>query len=192
MLTAAIYEYVGPESNPPQEQLVLTREDLLWLGRAYVGEHGDYNLVHFPVFVWCMLNRFFLHPGAKHWKSFTFMLRRFSQPINPRWMRGGDLAEKHAGSRMCTKGRLDRREKISAMSWGRLPVALRRLLVDLLRGIIAPSFEGMSAKNRYSNFAATTKRLKHRYPYGYNIGGNWYFEGRSLRKGVVVVNHWAE
>jgi hypothetical protein len=186
-----MYVYVGPEADLPHTTLELTDKDLLWLGRAYVGEHGWHDVSHFGAFTWCMINRYMLHPGSKHWPTFVYMLRRFSQPINPRWQRDGDLAKKHAGSSACTEAKFRRRKLISTLKWVDLPAVLRSRLRMLQAGCIAPVDGLPERRNRVSNFAATTARMKRRYPHGINIGGNWYFEGRGLKRGVIVVDHWS-
>jgi len=187
----AMYVYVGPETTNEHKTLEMTDEALLWLGRAYIGEHGWRNFVHFPAFAWCMINRFMLHPGNHHWADFIYMLRRFSQPINPRWMRGGDLARKYRKSKMCSPAKLDRRERMVSLTWEELPARLRSQLVALREGRIAPPPGIVPRKNKISNFAETSKRMKKRYPHGMDLGGNWYFQGRGLKRGVVVVDHWS-
>ena len=111
------YVYHGDGRNSKSE-LRLTDDDILWLCRAFIGEHGrdSFNTRYLGAFVWCMINRYMLHPGNRYWKSFRYMLRRFSQPINPRWMRGGDLARKNKDSPMCSEKRLDRREKLCSLA----------------------------------------------------------------------------
>jgi len=187
-----IFRYHGPNENP-KGCLKLSESDRLWLCRAFLGEHGmkDPSVLELNVFLWCMVNRFLLHPGNKHWPSFQYMLRRFSQPVNPRWQRGGDLAERYAGTKACTEAKFRRREMICGLTWAEIPH-------EVLNGVNAftyvpmdPGYEVLALpKPRVSNFASTTAARKRKYPWGIDIGGNWYFEDKLLRPGSVVVDHW--
>ena len=190
----ATYKYFGPAKMNPHTVYLPCHVDKLWLGRAFVGEHGRRgNPEHVSAFVWCMLNRFLLHPGNRHWPSFRYMLRRFSQPVNPRWQRDGDLARKYKNSRMCTADKFKRREKICALEWLDIPSSVRVELHNFIQGAL-PRPEMASCHdtppNRWSNFAAATADLQRRHPEGRNVGGNWYFEDNRLRGGSVVINLW--
>jgi len=189
-----LYQYLGPSKNPHPE-LRISYGDALWIGRAFIGEHGGIRTdpEELRAFVWCMINRFLLHPANRHWHSFRYMLRRFSQPVNPRWQRDGDLAEKHPNSPMCTEARFKRREYICGLDWSDFDSSLQKQLDSVLDGALprptVPQWEE-GGYHRWSNFAAVSKGLKRRHPHGTDVGGNWYFEDQRLRKGSVVIDHW--
>jgi hypothetical protein len=189
------YVYLGPAKNNPHTELSLSYQDTLWIGRAFVGEHGGLRTdpMAFSTFAWSMINRFLLHPGNRHWRSFRYMLRRFSQPVNPRWYRDGDLAKKHAGSPMCTEARFKRREEIEALDWDDFSPGLQAGIYRLQRGelpIPMLSHWPDGSWKRPSNFAATSDKLRRKYPHGVDVEGNWYFEDSRLRKGTVAVDMW--
>ena len=181
-----------------RKDLVLTAEDLLWLGRAYSGEHGFYTEKRFQAFAWCLINRYLLHPGTTRWPSFVYMLRHFSQPINPRWMRGGDKAEsnKYKDTKWTTKRRLDKRERLCKKPWASISKRVRVALAELLAGRILPPpecYRPPMIPQKITNFAKNTASRRLYYPHGFNVGGNWYFEDAAIlhRDRVTVsVNHW--
>jgi len=190
----AQYKYLGSAKNNPHVVYIPSHTDKLWIGRAIVGEHGTKatpEAVQF--FVWCMLNRFLLHPGNRHWETFLYMLRRFSQPINPRWQRDGDLAKKYKNSPMCTEEKFRRRERICALEWSDIPSAVRVDLEDFMAGALPrPEMPDWADElpTRWTNFAAATASLQRRFPEGKNVGGNWYFEDSKIRQGSVVIDLW--
>lgn len=184
------YVYNGPVENQ-QPELELQMSDLLWLGRAFMGEHGGINYQYVPAFTWTMINRFILHPGNKSWPSFQYMLRHFSQPINPRWARGGDLALKNP--KQATEKHLERREFFTNLTWDQIPRAIQVILGAFVTGFPGTPQEIVELeKRRISNFAAVSPRMKKKYPHGVNIGGNWYFEDKRLRTGVVAIDIWSK
>lgn len=173
----------------PYGVLELTSDDLLWLARMCYGEGGARcSAEHAAVQIYAMLNRYLLHPGKKHWPTFTKMLRLFSQPINPRWMRGGDLAKKNKGKPSCSKARLDRRERVCALTWEEIPLPIQYAVEAAKVGELERYLEVLDKvkKKRLSNWAAATLWMKVRYPQGINIDGNWFLEDKELKSGLVT------
>lgn len=186
------FVYHGPDSNPHSE-VELSQDDLLWLGRAYCGEHGFTDWQHCELFVWTMLNRFLLHKANRHWRSFKYMLRRFSQPVNPRWARGGDLALKNP--KQATERHLRRREKISSLRWNQIPPEVRTVL-KRFGGTSTPPWRPIEVadmdRKRVTNFAVVTESRKRRWPWGKDVANNYYFEDKRLRQGVVAIDIWSD
>lgn len=171
----------------PHNTLELSDNDLLWLGRMCYGEGGiRCSTAHAAVMIFAMINRYLLHPGRQHWSTFLYMLRAFSQPINPRWMRGGDLAEKNKNKDSCSKSRLDRREYICQMPWDKIPLSIICAVEAAKNGSLDECLPELKIKKtRLSNWAATSTWMKIRYPHGVNIDGNWFLEDKELSEGGV-------
>jgi len=185
------YVYYGPDENPHQE-LVFSDDDLLWLGRAFVGEHGDgkEDWKFCGYFVWAMINRYLLHRGNQHWPSFKYMLRAFSQPINPRWMKGGKFVKKYPNSKMCTPQRLKQREGYCRLQWLNIPYEVR-VILECFQRYSPPILDIPLKMNRISNFIASTPRRRKKWHWGFDLDGNWYLEDRRLRQGVVAIDLWS-
>ncbi len=180
------YEYKGPDKFSASRD-VLTPWNI-WAARMCVGEGGRRcSRDKASAMLWALMRRFMLHPARRHWGTYTFLMRRFSQPINPRWMRGGDLAKKWAGTKYCTERKLNRREKISTMPWWKIPKRIRTAVIDFSNGTLEEPYKIlMLDRPRVTNWASL-KSLPTKYPHGVNIGGDWFFEDDDLIKGDVIV-----
>ena len=67
----------------------LSEGEKLWAARMIAGEAGD------PVAVlWTMASRFAL---LESYATFATLLRAYSQPINPKWQRGGEACGARCG-----------------------------------------------------------------------------------------------
>lgn len=102
----------------------LTPEDAEWTIRMAVYEGSDPTAV-----LWTMAQRWILMRarGAGYTK-FATMLRQFSQPINPRWLRDGEFCRpggRYAGEPDCSEDKLVRRARAQseplATAIGRAP-----------------------------------------------------------------------
>jgi len=159
----------------------------LWLARMLVGESGsDCTYEHASAMFWALLNRWFLHKYRKNWKNFLYMVRAFSQPINPRWQRNGDLAKKYKSS----EKKLKRRSQICRLKWSQIDKINPEYwhFVDhLQRGVLeVPEYIPFMV----TNWAQSTKKMKNKYPEGIDICGNWFIEDEEIDEGYVVINHW--
>lgn len=88
----------------------LSPEDKLWAAKMIKGEGGSP-----PAVLWTMAARFAMARGA----GFAAFIRSYSQPINPRWYRDGELCReggRFAGTDSCSETRLRKRERILAMA----------------------------------------------------------------------------
>jgi hypothetical protein len=109
----------------------LTAEDALWLARALTGEAGN-DVVDAHACASVIVRRWAQKSVLRgSTLGFTPYLRAFSQPINPRWMRGGDL------SRGSTEAQLQRRDELSGLAWARCTSAARSAVESVLRGNLA-------------------------------------------------------
>lgn len=174
------------------ETLILDSMDQLWLGRMCVGERGArlFNEDEIAALLWATVNRYMLHPGRRHWPNFTFMLRRFSQPINPRWMAGGDLARRYAGRPEASPAKLKRRAKICALKWHQIPAKIRAAIARFSAGQLLPPAAVLEMpRNRISNWASYPSVDK-KFGGGIWLKGNYFFEDKGLIPDVVLPDPW--
>ena len=186
------YRYNGPDSFSQTRTVRISDMIALWLARMCVGEGGQYcSIDSCRAMTWAMLNRFFLHTARKKWPSFLTMVKLFSQPINQRWSRGGDLARKYAGTKYTTEEKLDRREHIQSLEWSDISWHIEDAVLKFEEGLLLPSDEIFSLeKKRISNWASHENTPK-KFPWGLSLGdNNWFFEDRRLIEGTVVIDHW--
>ena len=179
-----------------------TDEDKLWLCRMIFGERGSANDLtaakEYPALLWAMVNRFLLHPRRDIWvadpdngypTNFCRMLRAFSQPINPRWMAGGDLAITHSMDESTSAARLARRAKICKMSLESIPDGIQESVEDFCDGVLpVPVVVAAISRPRISNWASY-KNVEQKFPGGVRIGGKYFFEDRNMTAGHVVVDY---
>lgn len=149
----ATYRYVGPNESNSDRQTVIDDEAALWAARMLIGEGGTkISQKKAAACLWALMNRWMLHPGRRYWPTFLYMMRRFSQPINPRWQKGGDLARKYAGTWHCTPARLRRRAKISSLTWAEIPEGIVEIVRDFQAGRLPPPEEVLGLERpRISN-----------------------------------------
>ena len=191
----ALYRYHGPNKNNQNRQTAIDDETALWAARMCVGEGGRRcSAVKAAAMLWAVMNRWMLHTARRYWPTYRFLMRRFSQPINPRWQRGGDLARKYAGTKHCTSARLRRRARISSLTWDEIPERIADAVEDFQLGQLPPPAELFELERpRISNWASH-KGLSKKYPWGLTFTKSaqpdWFFEDRVLIKGRVVIDHW--
>jgi hypothetical protein len=95
----------------------LTREDVGWAAKMAAFE-GDPAEV-----LWTMTQRFALTYPGQRWPSFTYFIRKFSQPINPDWYRGGKHCTRGGrgeGTLFCGEEKLGKRDRVRVMTWDEL------------------------------------------------------------------------
>jgi hypothetical protein len=187
----ATYRYLGPLESNRDRVCQIDEETALWAARMCVGEGGKKcSEEKASAMLWALMNRWFLHPGRRHWPTFLYLMRRFSQPINPRWQAGGDLARKYAGKPAASPERLARRARICALEWDDIPILVRWAVEDLQNGDSIPPDELFTLDHpRISNWASYPG-LRERYPHGIDFDGDWFFKDQNLIRGSVVVDHW--
>ena len=105
-----------------------TDSDILWSCRMLYGESGsDCHLDREGLAVmWTMINRLaLLWP---RFKSFTKLIRGYSQPINPAWANGG----KFDSDPSTVDDRERRREYVSTMPMKKIPAGISALVDSIL------------------------------------------------------------
>ncbi|MCP4680521.1 MAG: hypothetical protein GY854_34565 [Deltaproteobacteria bacterium] len=191
----ATYRYSGPLDVNQNRHTVIDDETALWAARMIVGEGGKKCTRNkAAAMLWAVLNRWILHPARRHWPSYLYLMRRFSQPINPRWQKGGDLARKHAGTKHCTPARFRRREQISSLAWDEIPEPIVEVVRAFQAGMLPPPAELVELdRPRISNWASH-RGLEQKYPWGITFSRarrkDWFFEDSKLSDGHVVVDFW--
>ena len=188
-----IYTYKGLSKQDRSTEI--DDETALWLMRMCVGEGGgSCTAIKASTMLWALLNRWMLHPWRRNWPTFQGMVRAFSQPINPRWQKGGNLAKKNKNKPSATPARLRRRAWICELKKSQINSDVLIAAENLQSGVLEPEyfFEKIDHK-RISNWASYNG-VRKKYPHGVNVDGDWFFEDLSpkLIKGHVVVDHWAE
>ena len=179
----AIYRYEGPKKA---RELVIDDVTALWLARMVVGEGGRYcGRAKAVALIWAIINRYMLWGGRWRYRSFVRLMRAFSQPINPRWMTGGDLAKKYIGRSAASAQRLKRRARICALTWDAIPRRVRQAVRDAQAGTLErPAI--VIEKRRINNWASLKSTPK-KFPWGCDIDGDWFFEERNTLPGKVVI-----
>lgn len=162
--------------------LFLQGKDALWLARMCVGEGGPRcNHEHAQTMVCTMINRYLLHKWRDRWADdFTDFIRAFSQPINPRWLAGGDLAEKNKGKSSASPRRLARRAKICALTLKDIPNNVVSAVNETYLGICGYNIP-------YTNWAASTSSIRNKYPEGKEIQGNWFIIDKEIELNRFVM-----
>lgn len=177
-----VAEYVGPDRS-----LILDDSDMvLWLCRMLVGEGGKKcSMKKASAMLWAVTNRFLLWPGRKHYIDIVQLIRAFSQPINPRWMKGGDLAKRYANTVFASAARLARRNAMAKMPLHKIPNHIYGAVLQFAYGDLElPTVINTIDRRNLSNWASL-KSTPIKYPHGIRIDGDWFFEDNSLDKWTV-------
>jgi hypothetical protein len=113
---------------------------MLWAGRMLLGE-GWRNGKGAAV-LWTTLNRF-LH-ASHNFGTYENLIRNFSQPINARWLPGGDKWKQyrnHPNPRLASyasDAAGKRRKRIRNTSWRELPIRIQQLVGLFAIGKLPP------------------------------------------------------
>lgn len=154
----------------------LTDDDLLWLGRAVLGEAGTRTRGGSAV-AWAMAQYHALVLGSggsrpKH-RTLASLLRAYCQPINPMWA-SADASGCQRNPDACTPQLLARRASITNMSWESLPASVRQLVGSFAQGTLENPVPGAT------DWAASNWGSRSTIPL-VNIGGNMFGVGRDRR-----------
>lgn len=182
--------YIGPKKS-----YQLTDDDMLWAARMIVGEGGENcSRTKAAAYLWAMINRFMFYGK---WKRYHELLRKFSQPINPIWLRTGSKCKPggpYHGRDECSEARLARRERTTNMAWENIPVTIRYFVREFAGGILPPPSSW--GRRRVSNWAVSTIKnkvdgkwlpLPQAYPQGLAMGDEWFFEDPGLPPGNISI-----
>lgn len=176
--------------GPTGRTIVLDSNDMLWAARGCLGEGGDCTDPDvLRAYLWAIMRRCLLTGSSL---GYGAMWKAFSQPINPRWRRGGEFCRvggKYRGTDACSEARLDRRERLSSLPWASIPATVREGVLAFAAGALPPPVVELSlptGRNRLSNWASYPG-VQTRFPHGVEIGGEWFLEDEGLRAGGVTV-----
>ncbi len=105
----------------------LTERDLVWAARMVVGEGATDG----PAVLWAMTQRFMLPQVRRRFRTFSSFIRAYSQPINPRWTRGGEFCRpggRFSRTRLCRPEVLDRRDRVARLRSSEIPRSVREVV----------------------------------------------------------------
>ena len=118
----------GPGNRPYR----LTNDDLLWLARATEGESSSRE--GRQAVIWAIAQNHMLRgPNPPRISSFAELIRRYCQPVNPRWDDPSDQKCIEHPAR-CTPAHIARRRRIASMRWGEIDPEVRELVTLFSRG----------------------------------------------------------
>lgn len=106
----------------------LTDEDILWAARAAACEGGGETSMTAALWTWA--RRFALPSRRDQFSSLASLIRAHSQPVNPRWARGGEFCApggRYADTRFCSEDKLQRREWCASWAWHQIPGPARSI-----------------------------------------------------------------
>ena len=191
----ATYLYHGPDEFSQSRHVVIDELTALWLARMAIGEGGEgVSQESVSAMVWAMLNRFFLHRARAKWPTFLYLVRRFSQPINPLWARGGKLAIKYANTKYTTEQKFERRERISSLQWADIPWDVEETIIAFEKGLCTVPASVLALERHRISDWASHQNLPNKFPWGIAFherhGFNWFMENRNLIEGHVVIDYW--
>jgi hypothetical protein len=172
----------------PLRSLSVEDDELLTVARGVVGEGGEgVSETTAASYLWAIMNRCLLYSGADI--SYADMWRAFSQPINPKWRRDGVFClpgGKGYGAESCSEAKLARRDRINAMDWSDIPASVTRWVLDFQAGYL-PSPVEVWGSQKMTNWASASTNTPKKFPWGMEIGGEWFFEDKGTRGEVVAV-----
>ncbi len=161
----------GTMYGPGGLTYVLTNNDLLWLGRAMLGEASSTE--GRKAVAWAMAENFMAYHGPSRNGSsrprmgpaFANLLRAYCQPINPKWARGGPGCV--SSPQNCTEQMLQRRERIVGTSYNALPSDVKSILQQFQAGTLSNPVPGMT------DWHANNWRSGSKVP-TVEVGHNWF------------------
>jgi hypothetical protein len=179
-MTIAIY-------HGPRRALSIDTDDALWAARGCYGEAGIAPSEEvLRAYLWAIMRRCLL---LRSNRTYGQMWRAFSQPINPRWLRDGDMCRvgsPYHGRPECDEHRLLRREMVTTMSALRIPKIILAAVNKMQTGTLpTPGTEGTRRLSNWGSYSG----VKDRYPHGMNIDGEWFFEDAKLADGDVWIGY---
>lgn len=148
----------------------LTADDVLWTARSAAREGSS----EAALVAWTLTQRFVL----KAPQSFIATLRSFSQPVNPKWARNGEMCKRGGpfhGKPDCAEAKLEAREWYSTASWDALESrhpGLTDTIAAWARGLIdnpIPNVTNFANKSVATNFIKANRTARIAYK-----GANYY------------------
>lgn len=179
----------------------LTEEDLITIAWSCVGEGGSTRSDSCAAIIWSQVTRFLHYKWANnYYPDLKSLVRAFSQPVNPKWLRKGEkcignyteypktredfktnaaykawLKEFRAGltyaQKMCTEDRIARRERFDLMIKEKNVEALPALVYDLVKAFSEGGLENPLPAG-IDDFRSTSTAANPNS--GIQIGGNLF------------------
>lgn len=156
----------------PTGSVRLTSTDKLWLARAIVGEvtesatrwqQADTQLGGKAV-AWALAqNLMLVGSSPPRMSSFTSLIRAYCQPVNPLWSRNGAKCTSGNYPDHCTESKLQRRARISSLSWAQIPSQVRSIVDSFWAGTLENPVSGLVDWHANSYSGAQVQ-----------IAGNWF------------------
>jgi len=178
-------EYLAAKFIGPKRTLELDDVDCLWAARGILGEGGPHvDDETMGAYLWAILRRCLLMPNTL---SYGAMWQEFSQPINPKWRADGKFCKPggaYCGRAECDPSRLARRERFASMHWDKIPTQIAGHVLAFGMGLIyAPKITEIK-QVKISNWASYPG-VEEKFPWGLDIGGEWFFEDQNLLDGDI-------
>lgn len=154
-------------------------DDKIWMGRMILGECGE-DAIGGDAVLWSVASRWVTKPVFQD-KTFTQVIRAFSQPVNPLWAdpNSGRCLERPAA---CSDAAIRRRQAITNTSWAALPSNIRQLVQDFVGGRTRNPISG------YNNFAAAgSSSFTNTELTPVTVGGNTFIRDPGSLSGEVRI-----
>lgn len=169
-----------------RRRAVFEPKTALWAARMLVGE--GYKGGKGAAVLWALMVRYMNMPHR--WSSFLHLMREFSQPINDRWMPGGDLFEAtkrkkdDLSKRATSPAAVRRRKWIRSLSWQDIPNEAKTIVQQFARGVLPypRRFKG----NLFNNFASYPG-LSDKYPGGVFYGKEYFFKDSDFKVKPITI-----
>jgi len=165
-----VYVENGTLYGPVGDPTPLTDDDMLWLGRAIVGETGGRNEEWGAAVAWTLAQNMKLIQRSSPFTTFTGVTRAYCQPISPRWATA-DASGCQRAPHMCTERHLERRQRYLRMTWDEFPSATQNVVTAFRAGTLPNPVPGAVDWHADPFEGATV-----------DVGGNWFgvAQGRRL------------
>ncbi len=128
-LGAATVEGYAEVLGPGGSRYQLTEEDVLTGARGAWGESSD--PAGAAAVLWTWTQRHATPRYRRNYPSLASLIRAHSQPVNPRWARGGEFCGpggRYEGTDHCAEERLARRERYRTASYASIPAQVRAVV----------------------------------------------------------------
>lgn len=153
----------------PGTRYQLAQTDLLWLGRALLGETGGSDVRAMSAVAWCLAQNWLLVQRSVSFPTFADLIRAYSQPVSAAW--ADPNSEKcRDNPDACTASRIARRREIQSTPWSSLPLNVRGVVTAFAEGELSNPVPEMVDFAAYRFDGATSQ-----------IGGNWFGVGSGRR-----------
>lgn len=171
---------VGPDGS----RYTLTDADVLTGARAAWGESSSPEGA--AAVLWAWTARHALPRYRRRYPTLSSLIAAHSQPVNPRWARGGEFCGpggRYEGRDECGEARLARREQYRTASYASIPSAVRGIVERWARAELPNPLPPSAV-----DFAARGIRAQSGDTLVAEVGGNLFYsepDSRALPPGAV-------